>query len=185
MKILFFSILFAAGFAIVNLLSFCVEHKSKVDAQINRSVSNKNENTNQTIVKKEPSEVPSPTIVSRKEWKAKDPVRNVKEHTIRYITIHHTATLQKTATSIEKKMQSLQNFSQSKSLLATGKMKPVWFDVPYHFYIAFDGKMKAGTFYLSEIQTPTMTRPDTRWLCLRETLKRNSPLPNNSNLCRN
>ena len=103
-----------------------------------------NENTNQTILKKEPSEVPSPTIVSRQEWKAKDPVGKVKEHTIRYITIHHTATLQKTATSIEKKMQSLQNFSQSKSLLATGKMKPVWFDVPYHFYIAFDGKIAEG-----------------------------------------
>jgi hypothetical protein len=46
--------------------------------------------------------------------------------------------------SIEKKMQNLQNFSQSESRLASGKLKPVWFDVPYHFYIAFDGKIAEG-----------------------------------------
>lgn len=41
-------------------------------------------------------------------------------------------------------MQNLQNFSQSESLLASGKMRPAWFDVPYHYYIAVDGKIADG-----------------------------------------
>jgi hypothetical protein len=86
----------------------------------------------------------SPKVVSRKQWKAKDPVGKVKEHRIRFITIHHTATLQNRKISIERKMQNLQNFSQSESRLASGKLKPVWFDVPYHYYIAFDGVIAEG-----------------------------------------
>jgi len=86
----------------------------------------------------------NPSIISRQDWKAKKPVGTVKEHSIRYITIHHTATPQKKTTAIEKKMQNLQNFSQSSSRLASGKLKPVWFDVPYHYYIAVDGKIAEG-----------------------------------------
>jgi hypothetical protein len=63
---------------------------------------------------------------------------------IRSITIHHTATFQNEKLVIEKKMHNLQNFSQNESRLASGKMKPVWFDVPYHYYIAFDGKIAEG-----------------------------------------
>lgn len=85
-----------------------------------------------------------PKIVSRKKWKAKDAVGKAQKHTIRFITIHHTATLQNEKLVIEKKMQNLQNFSQNESRLASGKMKPVWFDVPYHYYIAFDGKIAEG-----------------------------------------
>jgi hypothetical protein len=85
-----------------------------------------------------------PVIVSRQEWKAKMPIGEAKQHSIRFITIHHTASLQKKGMPIERKMQSLQNFSQSKSQLASGKMKPVWFDVPYHYYIAVDGKIAEG-----------------------------------------
>ena len=85
-----------------------------------------------------------PKIVSRKKWKAKDAIGQVKEHKIRFITIHHTATLQNPKLLIEKKMQNLQNFSQSESRLASGKLKPIWFDVPYHYYIAFDGIIAEG-----------------------------------------
>lgn len=85
-----------------------------------------------------------PEIISRQQWKAKKTVGKAKEHTIRYITIHHTATPQKENIAIEKKMQNLQNFSQSESPLASGKMKPVWFDVPYHYYVAVDGKIAEG-----------------------------------------
>lgn len=85
-----------------------------------------------------------PTIIARKDWKAKNPVGTGKEHSIRFITIHHTATLQKKDVSIEKKMQNLQNFSQSESRLGSGKLKPVWFDIPYHYYIAVDGKIAEG-----------------------------------------
>jgi hypothetical protein len=85
-----------------------------------------------------------PKIISRKKWSAKDSIGKVKEHTIRSITIHHTATLQNPKLTIEKKMQNLQNFSQSEGRLASGKLKPAWFDVPYHYYIAFDGKIAEG-----------------------------------------
>jgi N-acetyl-anhydromuramyl-L-alanine amidase AmpD len=85
-----------------------------------------------------------PDIVSRKKWNAKDPVGKVKEQTIRFITIHHTATPQKESVPIEKKLQNLQSFSQREDRLASGKLKPVWFDVPYHYYIAVDGKIAEG-----------------------------------------
>lgn len=85
-----------------------------------------------------------PKIISRADWKAKAPVGAAKEHQIRFITIHHTATAQKENVSIEQKMQNLQNFSQREDRLASGKLKPVWFDVPYHFYIAVDGKIAEG-----------------------------------------
>lgn len=88
--------------------------------------------------------IPQPNIISRQAWNAKEPIGKVNEHTIRSITIHHTATTQKENVSIEKKMQNLQSFSQSESRLASGKLKPVWFDVPYHFYIAVDGKIAEG-----------------------------------------
>jgi hypothetical protein len=88
--------------------------------------------------------VSPPEIISRADWKAKVPVGTVKEHIIRFITIHHTASPQKENVAIEKKMQSLQNFSQREDRLASGKSKPVWFDIPYHYYIAVDGKIAEG-----------------------------------------
>jgi hypothetical protein len=88
--------------------------------------------------------VARPALVSRQEWKAKAGVGEAKQHTLRYITIHHTATLQKEAVEIDKKMQSLQNFSQKEGRLDSGKTKPAWFDVPYHYYIAVDGKIAEG-----------------------------------------
>jgi hypothetical protein len=85
-----------------------------------------------------------PKIISRKDWEASAPVGNGKVHMIRSITIHHTATLQKKDVKIEKKMQNLQKFSQTESPLANGRMKPVWFDIPYHYYVAADGKIAEG-----------------------------------------
>ncbi|MEK7725079.1 MAG: peptidoglycan recognition family protein [Acidobacteriota bacterium] len=100
--------------------------------------------TAQNLINENISKITPPTIIFRKDWKAKNPVGIGKEHSISYITIHHTATLQKKDVSIEKKMQNLQNFSQSESRLASGKLKPVWFDIPYHYYIAVDGKIAEG-----------------------------------------
>lgn len=85
-----------------------------------------------------------PKILSRQEWKAKDAIGKMQPHTLRHITIHHTASPQKDRITIEKKMQILQNFSQSKSRLATGKNKPAWPDVPYHYYVAVNGKIAEG-----------------------------------------
>ena len=85
-----------------------------------------------------------PKILSRQEWKAKDAIGEMRQHTIRHITIHHTASPQKEKITTEKKMQNLQNFSQSESRLASGKNKPVWADVPYHYYIAANGQIAEG-----------------------------------------
>ena len=103
-------------------------------------------NVNQPESRKELTKqtVSQPVIVSRQQWKAKEAIGEVKQHTLRTITIHHTATLQKKDVVIEKKMQNLQNFSQKESRLDSGKTKPPWFDVPYHFYIAVDGKIAEG-----------------------------------------
>jgi N-acetyl-anhydromuramyl-L-alanine amidase AmpD len=85
-----------------------------------------------------------PEMISRKAWKANDPVGKGKEHEVRFITIHHTATLQKKDVPVETKMRNLQAFSQRDDKLDTGKFKPAWFDVPYHFYIAADGRIAEG-----------------------------------------
>jgi N-acetyl-anhydromuramyl-L-alanine amidase AmpD len=86
----------------------------------------------------------SPTIISRAEWKANKPVGEGKKHKIEFITIHHTATKQRTDLTIETKLRNLQAFSQRDDKLASGKLKPAWFDVPYHYYIAVDGKIAEG-----------------------------------------
>ena len=85
-----------------------------------------------------------PAIVSRKQWNANEPVGKAKKHKIRFITIHHTATLRKPLVPIATKMRNLQAFSQRDDKLDTGKFKPAWFDIPYHFYIAADGQIAEG-----------------------------------------
>ena len=87
---------------------------------------------------------PRPQILSRQVWKANDAIGKMQSHTIQHITVHHTASPQKSGVALEKKMQSLQRFSQSESRLASGKIKPAWGDVPYHFYIAANGQIAEG-----------------------------------------
>ncbi len=84
---------------------------------------------------------PKPKMLSRAEWKAKPPVGQMKAHTPRYITIHHTATKKKPTVPLAEKLRNLQNFSQHEDKLDTGKIKPPWLDVPYHFYIAAGGEI--------------------------------------------
>ena len=86
----------------------------------------------------------APPIVSRSDWKANKPVGEGKPHKIEFITIHHTATKQRTDLTIETKLRNLQAFSQREDKLASGKSKPAWFDVPYHYYIAVDGRIAEG-----------------------------------------
>jgi N-acetyl-anhydromuramyl-L-alanine amidase AmpD len=85
-----------------------------------------------------------PAIVSREEWGAKGPVSEMKPHQIKRITIHHTATKQNSARSLEQKMQALQQFSQKEGKLGSGKIKPPWPDVPYHYYIDMHGRIAEG-----------------------------------------
>ena len=86
----------------------------------------------------------APPIISRADWKANKPVSEGKKHKIEFITIHHTATKMRPDLSIETKLKNLQAFSQRDDKLASGKLKPAWFDVPYHYYIAVDGKIAQG-----------------------------------------
>lgn len=85
-----------------------------------------------------------PKILSRQDWRAKKPIKKMKQHEPSYITIHHSATSQKRHIRIERKMRNLQNFSQSAARLANGHFKKAWADVPYHFYIDVNGKIAEG-----------------------------------------
>lgn len=86
----------------------------------------------------------APSIISRAEWGAKKPVGEGKKHKIEFITIHHTATKMRPDLTIQTKLKNLQAFSQRDDKLSSGKFKPAWFDIPYHYYIAVDGKIGEG-----------------------------------------
>ena len=83
-------------------------------------------------------------ILRRGEWGAKKPVLAMIPHKPRFITIHHSATAQKTHVSLKAKMRNLQAFSQRAARLASGKMKKAWADVPYHYYIDWKGDIAEG-----------------------------------------
>lgn len=86
----------------------------------------------------------APQIVSRSDWKANNSVGEGKKHKIRFITIHHTATKIRADLALETKLRNLQAFSQRDDKLASGKLKPAWFDIPYHYYISVDGRIGEG-----------------------------------------
>jgi hypothetical protein len=83
-------------------------------------------------------------FVSRTDWGAHAPVLPMISHVPNRLTIHHTATAQNPARTIEDKMRGLQAFSQRDDSLADGKKKPAWADIPYHYYIAVDGAVAEG-----------------------------------------
>jgi hypothetical protein len=94
-----------------------------------------------TVSKTAPADL---KILSRAEWGALPPVAEMKRHTPTRITIHHTATLQKPERPLSDKLLALQKFSQNAGTLGNGKPKLAWPDVPYHYYIAADGKVAEG-----------------------------------------
>jgi hypothetical protein len=83
-------------------------------------------------------------MLTRAEWGANAPVAPMQPHRIRWITIHHTATRQQPARSLEEKMRALQNFSQTDAPLADGRMKLAWPDIPYHYYVDHAGQVAEG-----------------------------------------
>lgn len=97
-----------------------------------------------------------PNILSREGWKARKPTSEMKVHHPRYLTIHHTATPQNTKAPIAQKMRNLQQFSQNDAQLATGRFKPSWGDIPYHFYIDVNGEVAEGRDmkYVGDSNTP-------------------------------
>ncbi len=96
------------------------------------------------------------SILSRKEWGSKAPVLAMKTHRIHKITIHHTAVKQNVARSLADKLRGLQKFSMERSPLSDGRIKEQWADIPYHFYIAFDGKIGEARQlqYVGDSNTP-------------------------------
>ena len=103
----------------------------------NISNTNKNKNSNTKIT----TDIKPPKIISRKEWNAKKGKGKGKPHSIKYITIHHSASKQRPNSSIKRKLRNLQNFSQSNAKLADGRRKKSWYDIPYHFYISATGEI--------------------------------------------
>lgn len=85
-----------------------------------------------------------PEIVPRESWGAQPRVLPMTRHMPTHITIHHTGTAQNPARSLEDKLRGLQTFSQREDKLASGRTKPAWPDVPYHFYISTDGRIGEG-----------------------------------------
>jgi hypothetical protein len=83
----------------------------------------------------------APPIISREQWGAEDPVLELPSHRIRKITIHHTGTRQSFTRPFIDKLQGLQAWSQRDDKLAGGKDKPKWADIPYHFYIDWEGSI--------------------------------------------
>jgi hypothetical protein len=86
----------------------------------------------------------APPILKRTDWGAKPPVAEMKRHTPTRITIHHTATKQKPDRKLADKLRALQEFSQKEGKLGSGKAKPAWPDVPYHFYVDCSGAIGEG-----------------------------------------
>lgn len=68
----------------------------------------------------------------------------MKAHTIERLTIHHTGTDQNFNRTVADKLRGLQLFSQREDSLASGRRKPAWPDVPYHFYVGIDGVVGEG-----------------------------------------
>jgi N-acetylmuramoyl-L-alanine amidase len=84
------------------------------------------------------------SLVTREQWQAKPPTAAMKTQKPVAILVHHTGSAMNPEKSLEQKMRGLQRFSQAKEKLKDGRTKPAWPDVPYHFYIAADGRIAEG-----------------------------------------
>lgn len=88
------------------------------------------------------AEPAKPEIVARSAWNA-DPANEtlMRKQTVRAIIIHHTGAKQNPKHKLEPKLKNLQSFSMNPGKISeTGKKKPSWGDVPYHYYIDMEGR---------------------------------------------
>ncbi|HRK23220.1 MAG TPA: peptidoglycan recognition family protein [Fimbriimonadaceae bacterium] len=85
------------------------------------------------------SSIEKPAILSRSEWGAKPPMQPWKEHHGRHITIHHAGVATNRSRTFAQMLVALQGFSQRVDQLAGGRTKPAWPDIPYHWYIGWQG----------------------------------------------
>jgi N-acetylmuramoyl-L-alanine amidase-like protein len=100
-----------------------------------------------------------PEIVTRDEWQAKPPLQGMKKQNPTAIIIHNSGVLQNKNSSLEQKLLSLQIFSQRPGIIDPNIKKPIWPDVPYHFYIDMIGRVAEGRDI--NFEGDTNTRYDT------------------------
>jgi hypothetical protein len=82
-----------------------------------------------------------PAILTREQWGAKAPILTMKQHSIRFITVHHAGVPTKKDVPNETKLRNLQAWCQREDRTSFSHVKPAWPDIPYHFYIFWDGQI--------------------------------------------
>jgi hypothetical protein len=103
--------------------------------------------------------VETPDIVPRSAWGAKPPDKSLMQaHIPREIVIHHTAEPQRPRQTLAQKLQRLERFSRAEGRVEK-RPKPVWGDVPYHYYIDAAGRIAEGRDinYEGDTNTPYRT----------------------------
>lgn len=119
-----------------------------------------------------------PPILTRDQWGAKLPVLERKWQVPTYITIHHAGVPTKPDVSTAQKLRNLQAFSQREDKLASGRTKPAWPDVPYHYYIGTDGIIAEGRQFVYVGDTNTEYDPTGHVLiCLEGNFETEQPTP--------
>ncbi len=87
---------------------------------------------------------PDFAILTRAEWKAHEPVADMKPNTPVIVSLHHTATPPAPDRQLSVKMRNLQDFSQHEGNMSGNRPKPIWPDIPYHYYIDVKGDVAEG-----------------------------------------
>ncbi len=88
--------------------------------------------------------IDTPKIVTRQEWGAGPVILSPKRHAIRYVTIHHTGVAKKPETPLTTKLRNLQKWCQREDRTSFAHVKPAWPDIPYHYYVSWDGQVAEG-----------------------------------------
>jgi hypothetical protein len=82
-----------------------------------------------------PAQAAPPNILSRMQWHARSPLREMVRHKPDAIVIHHTAASPNRSKSFTERMQAFQEECQQKE---------GWADLPYHFIIDSEGEVAEG-----------------------------------------
>jgi hypothetical protein len=98
-------------------------------------------------------------FLARADWGARAPLPGGVAHNPDRIVLHHTATPINMGRSLASKLRGLQRFSQSEAPLADGRLKPAWIDLPYHYYIGWDGTVGEARDPLLRADTNTAYDP--------------------------
>ncbi len=83
----------------------------------------------------------APIIIPRHQWGALPPVLAMTRHQVKYITVHHAGVPTKKETPFFTKLQNLQKWCQREDKTSFAQVKPPWPDIPYHYYISWQGEI--------------------------------------------